>query len=367
MPAVAILKALLKLDNKQFKAGMKGAKAETTSFGSQLAKVGSQMSAAFVVTGIMVATRKLISLGSTITDLAKQAGVSTDAWQGLELASTRAGIESAAAGTMFTKIAVALGEAKEGVVTYTDAFKALGIQDVSTLSVEGALLAVAKAMSTAERGSVEFAAALSLIGTKSGTKMIQVMERINEVGFKGLIADAREAGTLIENITLQRLDELEDRLQVAKKQAAAAGGAVAGAVMDVGAFMGRQADGDTDKLKTFLKGMLKGGPAGGFASVIGADAGTNDRTEAYSESQLRRIREGRIAEKESEAAKPERIIDDKTQERMDSEDKAIESMQAKRRKGEAKINFEYLRERRDIENKLNAEVVEEIRERLIRR
>lgn len=244
MAAIATLKAVLGMDSRPFRAGAQSATGATNKLQSSLASAGRTMATAFTVTAIYSAARALTRMGSTITDLASQSGLTTDAFQGLEHAAIKAGIAPEIFRTSLNKLAVTLGQAKSGMKTYIDLYERVGItaEEIERMRPDEVFERIAKTMAESERGSSEFGAALELVGTRSGGKLIEVMERINEIGLKGLIEDARNAGTLIEEETLRQLDELEDRLQVAKKQAATSAGYVAGGLMDLSAKAGRASD-----------------------------------------------------------------------------------------------------------------------------
>ena len=234
MAANAILKASLRMDSRQYKAGMKGAEASTKRFQSGIASMGRTLGAAFSVTAVIGLTAKLVTLGSTITDLAIQAGISTDTFQGLETAALKAGIAPELITKSFIKLNVVMGQAKSGMKTYLDLFDKVGIsaKELHNMGPEQVFERIAQTMATSNRGAVEYGAALELLG-KSGGKMIEVMKRINEVGLKGVTQDARDLGTLIENETLVRLDLLADRFGIGKKQAFTYGAAIGGVVFEL--------------------------------------------------------------------------------------------------------------------------------------
>ena len=297
------LEAMLKMDNKQFKAGMRDSEGQAKKLQTNLAGVGRAIGAAFSVTAIASATRSIIRIGSEITDLAAQAGLTTDEFQALEHAAIKAGVAPDIFRTTMNKLSVVMGQAQAGMKTYIDLFARVGIEanELKNMSIQDVFTRIAKTMSESERGSVEFGAALELLGTRSGGKLVEVMERINQIGFKGLIDDAKEAGTLIEEDVLKQLDDLEDRLQVAKKRAAATGGALAGAWMDVWERAGiafediRGKPPAENPWKTFA--TTPG------AAFFGAFAGAGDRAELDQDAISRRKRKQREKEEEKERSK----------------------------------------------------------------
>lgn len=290
------LEAMLKMDNKQFKAGMRDSEGQAKKLQTNLAGVGRAIGAAFSVTAIASATRSIIRIGSEITDLAIQAGLTTDEFQALEHAAIKAGVAPDIFRTTMNKLSVVMGQAQAGMKTYIDLFARVGIEanELKNMSIQDVFTRIAKTMSESERGSVEFGAALELLGTRSGGKLIEVMERINQVGFKGLIDDVRNAGTLMENELLKRLDDLEDRLQVAKKRAAATGGALAGAWMDVWERAGIAFE--DIRSKTPAENPWKTFATSPAAEFYGAFAGVGDRAELDQDAISRRKRKQREEE-----------------------------------------------------------------------
>jgi hypothetical protein len=216
MAAIAQLKAVLKMDNAQYKAGMRDSKTSTKSLQQSISKVGAAIAGAFSIGIITRFARAATQLGSEISDLATQSGLTTDQLQALEVSAIRAGSSADRIRTIFSKISVTLGQAKSGMKTYVDLFEKLGIsqRELSRLDTAGAFERISQVMATASQGSVEFGAGLELLGTRSGARVLEVMREINDVGLNGLVKSAQEAGQVIDADVIKKLDEIEDKLQL---------------------------------------------------------------------------------------------------------------------------------------------------------
>jgi hypothetical protein len=225
MAAVAKLKSILGLDPTQYKAGIKQAESQTTAFQNKLAAVGKGLAAAFSVGMIINFGKSVIQLGSKITDMAAQTGLSTDQFQALSAAALDAGVESEGLRQVFSKINVTMGQAKSGMKTYVDLFDRVGISQerLSRLDTAGVLEEIAKTFSTAEQGSSEFGAALELIGTRSGAKFTEVLNQISEIGLQGVIDKYKELGMVMSEDVAQSLDRAADAMERFKVRSKVAG------------------------------------------------------------------------------------------------------------------------------------------------
>ena len=230
MAAVAKLKALLGLDTKEYRAKMRTATRQTQGFKTDLASVGAALGAAFSIRAITQATRAIMRFGSTLSDLADRAGVSTDTFQALEVAAIRAGSSPEKITNALSRLAISVGEAQKGTKTYVDWLKAVGVEvsEVESLSMEEIFTKVARTASTAARGSEEFAAAMQIIGARSGKDLIEVLRSISDEGLPALMEQAKKAGQVMDAQTVASLDRAEDALQLlGRRIKITAGGLVA--------------------------------------------------------------------------------------------------------------------------------------------
>ena len=209
------------LDSSNFQAGAKKMKREVGGVKDSLKGMKGMIAGAFSVGAVVAFTKNVIDLGSHISDMALQAGLTTDEFQALEMASIEAGVSADKVQTAMAKINVVLGQAKRGMKTYVDLFEEIGIsqEQLANLNTKEALQAVAKAMDEAEQGSTQFGAALEIIGTRSGAKMLEVLQRINREGLDQLIAKGKEAGMIMEEDLVKKLDSAADKLAIFERTA----------------------------------------------------------------------------------------------------------------------------------------------------
>jgi len=237
------IKARSELDSADFNAGadkmsrkVKGIGAEATKLGStfktQMAGIGSAMVAAFSVGAITSMIKKSIDLGSSLTDMAAQAGITTDQFQALEFASIKAGVDSSKFVQVLSKLAVVMGQAKSGMKTYVDLFDKVGISQNSMADSTpiDVLQRLAPIIASAKRGTQEYGAALELIGTKSGAKFTEVLREMADRGFPAMEDAARSATGFLDNETAVALDNLADKFELLKREMA---GGIGGTLIEM--------------------------------------------------------------------------------------------------------------------------------------
>lgn len=321
------------LDSSGFRAGMAGMKKEVKGFGGQLGQMKGIIAGAFGAGAIIALGRSVLQLGSTLSDLATQSGLTTDELQALEIAAIRAGTAPEKIRTVFSKISVVLGQAKSGMKTYVDLFDKIGIsqEEVARLDTAGAFELIAKKMAVATQGSVEYGAALEILGTRSGAQLIEVLREVADIGLQGMIDKSKEAGQIMDAELIQKLDELEDKLQLTARQVkvgfAGAFDVLATAIQNASGFLGgltRKMDLTKGLLPQILKLDLKGGVAG-FRSNAEEDA-VRAAVRAGDAAQKERLK-GEAADRQVAALKV------KDEERLDKvrakqRDKAIKENEA---------------------------------------
>jgi regulator of replication initiation timing len=245
---MANLRIRSELNSKPFNASLKGMGREVKGFGSQLKSMAGTIGVAFGVGAIAAFAKKVADFGSGITDLAIQTGLTTDQVQGLEIAMLRAGAAPDKMRTTISKLAVTMGQAQRGMTTYVALFDQVGIKanELAGLGLAGVFERIAQNTAHAERGGKKFGAMLELLGTRSGAQMVEVLQQISEIGFDGLIQSAKDAGQVIDQDLLQRLDSVADQIVLINRRiqvgGAVAGGAIADAVESLGAGLATTAE-----------------------------------------------------------------------------------------------------------------------------
>lgn len=213
MAAIAQLKALLGIDNTQYKAGVRDSEKATERFQKKLANVGRMIGTAFSVGAIITATRKLIDFASEIQHTADNLQVSTDTLQGLNAMALRYGVSVDVIGRALSKMLIAQDGVAKGEKRYADALAALNLDAETFINLDsaGALEAVGKAYSKASDQAGAFAAVSDLLGERIGPRLIAFMKDLGEVGLQTWINKVKEAGDLIDKELIAQLELLGTR------------------------------------------------------------------------------------------------------------------------------------------------------------
>lgn len=212
---MAEIRATTKLDSRGFEVGAGKMKKSIGGLSSSLKMLGGNIAAAFSVGAIVNLARQTIAFGSTISDLANQAGLTTDQFQALELTALEAGVSQDKIRTAMSKLNVVMGQAKRGMKTYVDLFKEVGITQEELIQMDPAQVfeRLASTMANAKRGSSEFGAALEILGTRSGAQLIEVFQKLDKEGLDGLVNKFKATGEIIDSSIIKNLDQAEDTLQ----------------------------------------------------------------------------------------------------------------------------------------------------------
>jgi hypothetical protein len=204
----------------KFDASMDRMTQGVRGFQNQLKAVGQQMVGAFAVGALINLGRQATRTGSEISDMAISVGVSAEQFQVLEIAAIKAGRAPAVIQKALTQIALKMGQAQRGMKTYVDLFSALGISmdKVRALNTAEMLEEIATQLGDAEQGTVRFGAAVEILGARSGAGMLEILREIADVGLAGMSAEMKNAGLIMSNEMIDKLDKLEDKMLIAGRQ-----------------------------------------------------------------------------------------------------------------------------------------------------
>ena len=316
---MAEVKATTKLDSTGFKRGTTQMKGSIQKLSSSLGSLKGVIAGAFSVGAIVNLTKQAIQFGSTISDLADQAGLSTDQFQALELAALDAGVSQDKIRTAMSKLSVVMGQAKSGMKTYVDLFEKVGISQEALVDMNPSQVfeKLAKTMSESERGTVEFGAALEILGTRSGAQLVEVMRKVNEEGLDGMIERGKKAGQIMGKDLVNDLDEAADamaRFQRATKVAA-------GRSLQFFEITGRTLGRGVRNLRAKLRGRE------GLGSIGASDIRAQLKTEAQ---EAKKAEERKIAEKKGIDARATKERETATQKEADKEEQAWFDSQVKK-------------------------------------
>ena len=212
MAAVAKLKAVLGMDTGQYRAGMRGAKAEARSFQKSLAGIGRAMGAAFSVSAIVAATKSVVAFASEIRHAADNLEIGTDAYQALTATALKYGMSSESVTKALSSLGKAQGEVIQGSKEYIDELDALGVahEAFARASKDEALELIAKGYAAAEDRAAAFAAVTKLVG-RAGKEATAFLEELADEGLKGVEDAAKSAGQVLKEDTLTKLEQVGTR------------------------------------------------------------------------------------------------------------------------------------------------------------
>jgi len=217
---MADLKARATLDPSAFHAGLKSIEDGAASLQQQLSQVGRRIAAGFTVGALVRTGREVIALGSQITDLATQTGLSTDQFQAFGLAVRDAGGSEEQLVTMMARLRDAQAKVIDGSEKEIETFRRLGMSQEQVIRSDTAQLleAVARGFAKAGTNGAAFGATMDLLGVRNAPKLTEALQVLARDGFGGLEESARDAGLMTDKYLLQRLDALNDKLGRTKRK-----------------------------------------------------------------------------------------------------------------------------------------------------
>lgn len=217
---MAKIKARSSLDSSGFRSGVGEMGNSVKGFSTQLGGLKAKIGAAFAVGFLIRFGRKAIQLGSDLSDLAVQVGLNTDQFQTLEFSALKAGTAPDKIRTALAKLGISLGQARDGMSTYTRLLELAGIssEDLKNIDLVGALEKIAKTVQENVDGSKEMSAVWQLLGTRSGLQLREVLLEIANEGLPAMTQAARDAGQVMDAELVQSLDNANDELQIFERR-----------------------------------------------------------------------------------------------------------------------------------------------------
>lgn len=199
--AIARLKAMLGMDAKQYKSGMRDAQGSTRKFQQSLASVGRALGAAFSVAALVQFSRTVIQWASDLSIAARNVGVLTSEMIALNRIAIQSGIGFSEMQRILSKLQQqvyrAAGGGSEGVSTYAKMFDQLGlsIQELATLDPAAMLERVSRA---AFASGAPLQTLNELLGERLGANAMVALRAIAEEGIPGVSRAIGEAADEVE-------------------------------------------------------------------------------------------------------------------------------------------------------------------------
>lgn len=209
--AEAKVKARMDLNGKPFERGVESAEARVKKMRKGMGDLKKAILGAFAVGAIAKFARATAQYGSMVSDIASQAGISTDAMQAFEVAAINAGAQINQVRNAFAYLRDSQAKALTGDIAMIDAFNRLGISidHVANMNMQDLFEAVARAAK--ETG--DFSAIVELLGKRNAPRLEEALTKLADQGFQRMIDSAREAGQILDEDMIQSLDRAEDAIQ----------------------------------------------------------------------------------------------------------------------------------------------------------
>ena len=286
---MATLKITSDMDSGPFNKGVDKMQTRTKRFATQLKGIRNSMAGAFSAAVLIGAAKRAIEFGSTLTDLSKQSGLTTDQFQALEIMAIRAGVPIEKLRAAMLKLNVVMGQAKAGMKTYVDLFQRAGVttEELNTLDPAQIFERLAQTAATASAGSSELGAVLELLGTRSAGQLKEVFEELNKKGLEPSIANFKALGKIIDENTLKSLDETADQIKIVERDITGFIGKGIAGIKDLAAAAGRATIGfEIESTANRAKGGGLTGKAGLAADVSAAAISVAKELDGIQDSQL---------------------------------------------------------------------------------
>jgi hypothetical protein len=182
--------------------------------------VGVAALTAFAVAGLKRATDEAATFADDIEQMSIRAGISTDAVQELQHATSIAGGSFADVETAIKSMTLRLKGAEEGSDKQTAAFARLGIETKNAngelKDIEGIFFSSIEALQGIENATERNIAAQALFG-KSASNLNPILNLTREE-FQGLLDDAENLGLVLDNQSITALADYKDRIETVEKQ-----------------------------------------------------------------------------------------------------------------------------------------------------
>jgi len=212
----ADIEGRMSLNTSAVTRGLQKAKKNVTSFVSSSMRSFGALAG---VAGLGALSRGAINLGSQISDLAIQLRIGTTELQVLQYAAQEAGVSSETLERALRNVQLRTQDALNGNKRYAEALQRLGlnVQKFAQLSTDKKFEAIAIAQSKAKDSAQAFRDVAIILGERAGPQLQEVLQSIAKEGFGSLEKAAKDAGQVMEDETIKKLDKASDEISKFKK------------------------------------------------------------------------------------------------------------------------------------------------------
>lgn len=220
------------------------ATAELSKFRQEATSTGQALKTGFGIEiarrGLDLLTRSLremavesFNMADAIKDTARNLGLTTDAYQVLGAIIKDAGGDIGLLTMAVSNSNRSLAEARNVGSAAASAYRALGLNIVALeqLPIERRFETIARAIANSTDRTAAFDAASKILGARNLPTLLGALRDLAEEGYDKVAAAAREAGRVMENETIQRLERAKKNIEKLKEAATITVGEEVGTIM----------------------------------------------------------------------------------------------------------------------------------------
>jgi hypothetical protein len=191
------------------------AEAVVSGFSSNVTKVMSALGVTLSVGAVVGFFKTIIDRAGALQDLSDQLGVSTDALQAFDYRVRMSGATTEQANGMWERAKKSLDSLAAGGESAAEQFAAIGLsaKDFVGLSLDQALQKIAEGYAASSTHAGAYEALTDILGSRSAPKLNNVLLQLAAEGFPQFIAAAKQAGQVMDEDGIERIDELNDRYE----------------------------------------------------------------------------------------------------------------------------------------------------------
>lgn len=214
MAGVAQLKAMVGLDSSAYKAGARGLSATNASMAKSIQNTARSLGAAFSLVMIKNATMNLVNFASEIRHTADNLNLGTESLQAINATALKYGATVQDTSKLLEKLRQSQGKVAQNDKTYIDALKDLNIntEEFKNADTDRALEMIARGYVNTGKSGRSFAAVVDLAG-RTAKSTTALFEEMASKGLAGITKEAKDAGQVIEDELITKLELLGTRLE----------------------------------------------------------------------------------------------------------------------------------------------------------
>jgi len=230
------------LDSKDFNKSLKDSQGQAKGFQGVISKIGPAVAGAFAIGAIMKAAgavkrfaMEVITLGSTVSDMSTQIGISVTEFEALGLAARNAGAEDNHLVNALTKLRAEMGKAIRGEETSIKKFEQMGIavDDLVRLNPAQIFEKMGQSMGSSNDDATKFAAVVDLIGQRNAPRLIEVLQTLSSKTLVDLQTESANAWQSMGDHSAKQLDRAADAIQRFQRSVKVVGAIILTSLIDV--------------------------------------------------------------------------------------------------------------------------------------